>query len=153
MTAKRCWRRDDQGVTAVEFALLLPLFLLLLLAIINFGMIYFNYSRIERGVFMAQKNLTEGTAFASVAELKAVVCREAGISCDAEGFVVEVTPLTATPMAQASDALVIKPGEPHLLRAVYPWSGVFPAGALSYIGLSNLESSSLQVGVFFYVKK
>lgn len=147
-------QRDDSGVTAVEFALLMPLFLLLVLAIIEFGTLYFNYSRIERGVFLAQKDLSEGRKFTSAIDLKTRVCEEAQVRCNIDGFILSLAPLTAKPSPQPQvDAFKLTPGQPHLLQVVYPWSGVFPEGALSYIGLSNLEKSNMQVGVFFHVKK
>lgn len=155
MNLVRRLQRDIRGVTAVEFSLLLPLFLLVLLAVLNFGIFYFYYSRIERGVFLAQKSLSEGVQFKSAEEVKTLVCEEAGIGCDGKTLLLEVMPLTSTPPADQisqKDKFEIKPGQTHVLRTVYPWSGLLPLGPMKYIGLEKLVNTNIQVGVFFYVK-
>ena len=43
-------RRDDRGATLVEFALIAPLFLLLLFGIIDFGMMLNDYQSLRQGV-------------------------------------------------------------------------------------------------------
>lgn len=150
------FRQDERGVTAVEVAITLPVFLLLLFAIIDFGLLYFNYSRVERGVFLAQKTLAEGKTFGGAAEMKKAVCEEAGIDCREGGFALEVKPLSATPGAASAtvkDGYEVKPGQVHVIRASYPWASLLPGSVMGYIGLDNLENRDIQVGVFFYVKK
>lgn len=41
--------RDDSGATAVEFALVLPIFVVLVFGIISFGFLYTNWTALEGG--------------------------------------------------------------------------------------------------------
>jgi len=43
-------RRDDQGASLVEFALILPLFALILFAIVDFGALFSSYTTMRGGV-------------------------------------------------------------------------------------------------------
>lgn len=146
--------RRDEGATAIEFAILLPPFLVLMLAILDLGLVYFANSRIERGVFAAQN----AVAYAanrpeSAKDVKALVCTQAWIDCNKKGFVVEVVPLTAnSPSAKRpqADAYEIQPGQPHILRVAYPWSNILPTPLLKYVGLGKLAVRDIQVGIFFH---
>lgn len=147
--------KDRRGTTAIEFAILAPVFLILMLAIVDFGLLYQSNSHIERSVFLAQKKLSEGWKPEEYSAVKDMICKEAGISCEADGFKVEVVPLTSTspqPSATIADKLVLAPGQAHVIRVNYPWSGVFPKNLFSTVGLEELLTRSINVGVFFHVK-
>ncbi len=146
---------DRRGTTAIEFASLAPVFIFLMLAIVDFGMLYHSTSRIERGVFLAQKKLSEGWKPEGFATVKEMICKESGISCQAETFQVEVVPLTATspePSAPVADKLALAAGQAHMIRVNYPWSGVFPKKLFSTVGLEKILTQSISVGVFFHVR-
>ena len=59
-TVRHGFCRDRRGATAIEFAILAPIFIFLMLAIVDFGLLYYANSRVERGVFLAEKKLSEG---------------------------------------------------------------------------------------------
>lgn len=154
----QAWRRisaDRRGTTAIEFASLAPVFIFLMLAIVDFGLLYYSNSRIERSVFLAQKKLSEGWKPESFARVKEMICKEADIQCQADGFRLEVVPLTATsplPSAEITDKLDLVPGQAHMIRVNYPWSGVFPSAVFNTVGLKDIATESIKVGVFFHVR-
>lgn len=146
--------RNEDGVTAVEFAILLPPFLMLMLAIMDLGLVYFANSRIERGVFTAQQTIAQAaTRPDNINAVRGLICQEAWIDCNKKGFVVEVVPLTASsPQSPRppADAYDIAPGQPHIIRVLYPWNNLLPTSLLQFVGLERLARRDIQVGVFFH---
>lgn len=55
MVATIPFRRDDRGSVLVEFAVVLPLFLILLFAVIDFGQIYLRWILAEKGTELAAR--------------------------------------------------------------------------------------------------
>ena len=146
---------DKSGATAIEFAILVPVFILFLLAIIDFGILYFTNSRLERGVFIAEMKLSEGWKPETHDMLRQLICREADINCGEKGFHVQVAPLTANsplPSSPVTDSTKLVPGQAHVIRIVYPWSGVFPVGMLTAVGMQDLLTKTISPGFFFHVK-
>ena len=147
--------RDRRGATAIEFAFLAPVFILLMLAIVDFGLLYFENSRAERGAFLVQKQMSEGWKPENIQRLKSTFCTEADVDCGMDALKFEVVPLTATsPLISIppADNLKLVPGQTHIIRIVYPWSGLLPSGLFSYIGLEAIMTKSINVGLFFHVK-
>lgn len=54
---RRC-RRDERGASLVEFALVLPVFALLLFGLIDFGLIFGSYITMRNGVEASARNAT-----------------------------------------------------------------------------------------------
>lgn len=54
-------RRDERGASLVEFALILPLFSLLLFGLIDFGLVFGGYITMQNGVSAAARDASVGT--------------------------------------------------------------------------------------------
>lgn len=149
--------RNSKAATAVEYALLAPLFIALLFAVIQFGILYYTNSRLERSVFVAQKMLAvKAGRPESAAAVKGLICKNASLDCGQNGFFAEVVPLTATtpsPQPLAADGYSLTPKKTHILRAVYPWENPIPAAVLKLLGLEKLSRLDLQAAVFFYIEE
>jgi Flp pilus assembly protein TadG len=81
------WARDASGATAVEFALVVGPFLLLLTGIMAVGLQFFTIHSLEHGVTAAARKLKTGEAQKAgqtFADFRQLVCTEAGslIPCD-----------------------------------------------------------------------
>lgn len=87
----RAFRRNRKGATAVEFAMIAPLFLGSLFAIMETGTLYLKTTALEAGVEEAKRvTMTgqvagAGNASAQLAKFKSAFCDQAGwiIPCDA----------------------------------------------------------------------
>ena len=55
MRPDRCLPRDESGAVLVEFALVLPLFLVLLFSVVDFGQIYFRWILAEKATHIASR--------------------------------------------------------------------------------------------------
>ena len=55
------WRREEDGANAVEFVILLPIMLLLLVGVVNGGRIYWNYQSAVAGVRDAARYIARAT--------------------------------------------------------------------------------------------
>lgn len=58
----RALRRDCSGVTAVEFALVAPMFLYLLMGIIEVSMLFFTTTMVDRAMYDASRLIRTGQA-------------------------------------------------------------------------------------------
>lgn len=56
------WRRDERGVTALEFAMLAPVFFLLVTAMIEVALIIFSNSTLRNGTHQAARMVRVGAA-------------------------------------------------------------------------------------------
>ncbi|WP_235851883.1 TadE/TadG family type IV pilus assembly protein [Litorivita pollutaquae] len=73
------FRRREDGTATLEFAIMFPMFVFMLLSGVEIGMINFRHSLLERGLDMAVRDLRIGPTFApSHGELKESVCTYAG---------------------------------------------------------------------------
>lgn len=71
------WRRDEKGVTAIEFAMVAPPFLMLLYGIIGVGLYFFTTFTLENAVEQAARLIRTGQAQSSgmtAAQFKQTVC-------------------------------------------------------------------------------
>ena len=145
---------DDKGVTAIEFALIAPLFFALIFAVIEFGMLYHTNSQLERAAFTAQKKLVFKNGRPESAEaVRSHICEQAALDCKEAKLVVQVAPLTATQPAAGAltkDSFAFAPGKPNVVRVSYPWPNPVPAGVLSILGLEDLQTINLQAAIFFH---
>jgi Flp pilus assembly protein TadG len=109
----RRFRHDQQGTTMVEFALVLPIFLLLLFALIDFGRLGFEYVMADKGMQLAarlavarppacagvlQTNIRGAVAQGAVPPYYGTNCRAGGTVC--------ANPGTITCVGAASNATV-----------------------------------------------
>lgn len=139
----RCFRRDRRGATAVEFAMIAPLFLGSFFAIMETGTLYLRATAIEAGVEEAKRvTMTgqvagAGAGAAQLALFKKAFCDQAGwiISCDAVKFDVRAfTTFGAAAMPNPvsggvfnSGSLQFNPGKPCeivVVRAYYEVSSI-----------------------------
>ena len=76
------FRRHDRGAVTVEFALIVPVFLLLILAIVEFGVRYQRHAEFSNEAFIAARNMSinNSTAQASAAASAAGMPGTASIS-------------------------------------------------------------------------
>jgi len=56
----RRWLKDESGAVVVDFAIMLPVFLMLMLSSVEMGMMTFRQTMLERGLDMAVRNLRLG---------------------------------------------------------------------------------------------
>ena len=95
--AKRSFARDESGTTLVEFAIVMPLFLLILFGLIDFGRMGFEYVMANKAVQLATRvavtrlpacagvvtTNTRGTAVFSVPPIFGTDCRAGANICAA----------------------------------------------------------------------
>jgi Flp pilus assembly protein TadG len=102
--------RDDTGQTMVEFALILPMLVVLLFAIVQFGIIYNHYvtltDAVRAGARKAVVSRYLGPSAAQAACVNAVQSSASGLS---------TPPLTTTCTSSWN------PGEDVVVTATYPW--------------------------------
>ena len=137
----RRYRKSESGVTAIEFAIVAPPFLALMLAIFEVGIMLFSEYVIQHGVSIAARMIRTGevqTANMTVSEFKALVCGKlAGyLDCDTN-LKVDVRkfadfdtvslppPLDANGDFSAQIGGTYEPGDPYevvVVRVYYAWS-------------------------------
>ena len=145
---------DRRGLSAIEFAMLAPVFIVFMLTIIDNGVYYYVNSQFETAVFRAQEALNSAATRPTSAQgVKAIICAKAPmISCSKANFFVEVGPLTAT-QPQSSlptgDSFSVSPNKPNMIRAVYPWTNILPVDVLAKFGVP-ISINTMSAGVFFY---
>lgn len=104
--AARRFARDDSGVAAIEFAILLPVVLALAFSIFEAGWIMAQSVMLDRAVSRSSRALQIGDRSISYADLKRSICREAVILRDCESALrVEMTAINTVsdfPTSQAS---------------------------------------------------
>ncbi len=75
-------RRDDEGTTAIEFALVATPFLMFVFALIGCSMYFFTMSSIEKGMDQASRLIRTGQAATeqlTVAQFRQAICNGAGV--------------------------------------------------------------------------
>jgi Flp pilus assembly protein TadG len=92
----RIWnRRRADGSVAVEFAMIAPIFFLLLMAIVETGMVFFAASTLENGMETAARMIRTGqvqAAGTSQSAFRQIVCDniDTFMSCDASKLHIDV---------------------------------------------------------------
>ena len=91
----RGWLGDETGSVVVEFAIMLPVFLIFLLSSVEMGMMTFRQTMMERGLDMAVRDLRMGLGGAPThASVKPSVCKYAGFLPDcANSLRLEMQPM------------------------------------------------------------
>jgi Flp pilus assembly protein TadG len=134
VTALRRLRRDSRGVTAVEFALVLPVILTLLLLVLEVSTLFLAQSLLEsaalRGARLGSTGWTESDRSREQTVREYVASQAIGLLVPAN--------LTVTPKAYADFAAIDTtpaasvpvsfgaPGQVVVYTFTYPWRGVTP---------------------------
>ncbi|MEM9106676.1 MAG: TadE/TadG family type IV pilus assembly protein [Pseudomonadota bacterium] len=105
--------RDKRGVTAVEFALLAPVFFAMILSLFEIGILFTRIAMVDHAVNVVSKlvytgKVTEGVAAGtySQSDIEAAVCDVTGVvipNCESE-ITVELTEIAALSSLPESDA-------------------------------------------------
>ncbi len=106
--------RDERGVTAIEFALVLGPFLTLLFGIISVGFYFFSMFSLEHAIEVASRQIRIGAAPPAAATFKTAVCANlpAYMVCSGEGDKIRINVQNSTNYtASAADCLDTGTGE------------------------------------------
>jgi len=141
----RRFRGDERGTAAVEFAIMLPIYLTLFLSAVEMGMMTLRQTMMERGVDLAVRDLRIGTDTAlQHDELRDLICEYAGILPDCSNALqlelrsmnLRTTGLNLASQADCVDrsepvnpVLAFTPGarnEMMVMRACLKMSPIFP---------------------------
>ena len=156
------FRGEDKGTASVEFVLVFPVFLSLMLMSIELGFVTLRHTLLERGLDMAVRDIRLGTGTAPQHDqIKQMVCDYAGFikNCD-QNLRLEMSPtdlraysgLDSTPDC-TDKAEPTKPlrGFKHgtqnqlmLLRACYRYEPFFPD---DFLGKALVQDSSGQASI------
>jgi Flp pilus assembly protein TadG len=121
-------RRRDHGQSLVEFSLVLPLLLLLIMGVVDVSRIYFAYLTLEEAVQEGATYATQVTTQPPAVRNPAIVARVQGSSNHAE-----VTGATvATPVCTNATITV---------SATYPLPPITPVGSALFGGATMLSAT------------
>ena len=124
-SASRCWHNED-GVTAIEFAMIGPLFFLLLGSIMETGIMLFSEYSLQTSVQSAARMVRTGQAQEqqlTAAQFKNAICETAEIVMDCAGGVTVY-------MVSAANFTALEAAVPSYLNIGNSYGG--PAGPTSY---------------------
>lgn len=153
----RRWNlRRAEGHAAVEFALIAPVFFVLLMAIVETGMVYFAESTLENGIETAARMIRTGQVQSgnmTQTQFRQIVCDNiiTFMSCDASKLQIDVRAFagfggSSYPAALdtngnlRSDLNAYQPGaacQVVLVRAFYKWTLFTPIFAQYFSNLSD----------------
>jgi len=148
-TLARCfaWRdpralgRDRSGANAVEFALIAPLLLMLLMAIIQFSIALNNYIELTEAVRTGARNLAISRAMASATPYTTTVSNIKSSAGNLTGSSITITMsvngTACTDDSSCATALSNAAGETATVTATYPCN-------LTVMGINFSPSCSLQ---------
>ncbi len=147
----RRFRKDEEGNASVEFFIIIPVFIMLMLMSIELGFITMRHTLLERGLDMAVREIRLGTGEpSSHEEIKDFICDEAGfiLNCKTE-LRLEMKPVDLRAYSaldeeakciensQPVDPAVLKKdfvfggvNELMILRACYRYDPIFPEALL-----------------------
>ena len=133
----RCWplqaasagqrfRHDDRGVTAIEFAMLMPLFCMIMFLIFQFGYRYYYISILHEQTFaLGQTIIDKSSRPANLAAAKTILTNNLssayGLTASSYTlYVGQVTATSPTVSTPAADYYSPQSSVPVLIRVVYP---------------------------------
>ncbi len=124
---------DCGGAAAIEFALLGPALIFLLLTVIQLGISYMQTSAVQSGAFLLARSIQDGAARpAGAASARAIVLNTNMLMQQSGDVVVSVTPLPgsvmgAMPPAPSADSFYAPgPGEVVLVRVIAKRTNLLP---------------------------
>lgn len=160
-----CLKRDESGSASVEFVLVVPVFISLMLMSIELGFITLRQTMLERGLDIAVREVRLGTGQpGSHAEIKQLVCDSAGFILDCENNLrLEMrsadlrsynsmnTDVLCTDKAEEVDPITLEdgmefgtPNELMLMRACYKYDPFFPD---DFLGNALVKDTSGQARI------
>ncbi|MCF3593326.1 pilus assembly protein [Rhodobacteraceae bacterium LMO-12] len=157
--ALRQWWKGESGSATVEFAIMFPFYITLLLSSVELGMVHFRHSMLERGLDMAVRDIRLGTGTnPSHDDIKDAICEYAGVlpQCDAnlrlEMILVDPRDYVAPPASadcidhseESNPMRSFEHGgsnELMMLRACYVFSPIFPTAGLGYQMAENSDGA------------
>lgn len=137
-------KKDESGNASVEFFIVFPVFIIMMLMSIELGFVTLRHTMLERGMDMAVREIRLGTGTAPQHdEIKQLVCDGAGFilncetqlrlemrSADIRNFGALDTTADCTDVAEPSKPVrEFTPGQQNelmLLRACYKYDPIFP---------------------------
>jgi Flp pilus assembly protein TadG len=130
--------KDERGASTVEFALVLPVFLLLLFALVDFGLVFSGYTTMRSGVSASARlaSLDEYTYSGSA------TC-SGGPNTDTEDMV-------CTTMSEMGKILAIVPGSIEVGICFTPYTGTGGAGSCAAEGSSTTGTQSTPTSTLYY---
>ena len=115
---KRCFTRDQDGMIAVEFAFILPIFLVLAFAVVEFGLIFFTYNAAGHASWDVTRQLATNQITTSQASAAAIAELPSWVQSSA----------TVTPSSSSTD-----PNTNHFTVTVsFPATAATPTKMLSW---------------------
>lgn len=152
----RRFRRDRDGATAVEFALIAGPFFALILAILEVSMVFFTSAVVEDAVLQAARDIRTGriqNANATEADFRSAICARLGAVADCGGLSVDVRVFEDFSSVALPDPVsngdfddsgfTFEPGDPGevvVVRAFYPKQLYTPSLA---VGLANMDGNKV----------
>lgn len=149
-------RRRAEGTAAIEFALIAPVFFMLLMAILETGMVYFANSALENGLEIAARMIRTGQVQSgnmTQAQFRQIVCDNviSFMSCDASHLYIDVRAFNGFGGSSFPAALDangnLNPNlnqfqvgtscQVVLVRAFYAWELFTPVFAYYYANMGN----------------
>lgn len=158
----RRFRRDQTGNATMEFVLIVPLYMGLMVMSVELGMITLRNTLLERGLDIAVREVRLGTGTAPAHDdIKRLVCENALMirGCESNlrlemrpGNIRDFTALDATPDCtdRSEDSNPVRqftPGQENqlmLMRACIKYDPLFPSG---FMGSALTKDSSGQVAI------
>lgn len=125
------WSSDDRGATAVEFAIVLPVFLTLMFGVFQFGWAQHRLSSVRHALETASRRLVIDPSLTE-AQITQIVQGELALTADPNVTVdLELTPVPGGRLAEITGRYVGNIGIPGL--ATYPlnWSTSVSAALVS----------------------
>lgn len=147
--------KEQKGMAAVEFALVAPVFLLILFAIIEVGLFFFAQQVMEQATFLASRQILTGqaqTAGLTQTQFRNLVCTNAGAFFTCANIVVDVQTYSTYASANTSRLVNSSTGNVNssgatysagtsgsivVVRAAYEWPTIVPTLGLSFADLTD----------------
>lgn len=160
------FRRANQGVAAVEFAIIAIPFFLLLYAVIDTSLVYFATQTLENGVSAAARQIKTGQAQAASmtsAQFRTIICNQISmlLKCDAH-LAIDVRRFTSFSNVNLPAALdgngnltgnyqfnMGSAGDIIVVRAFYAWPVLTPSFGAT---LTNMSGNSRLLTAAFAFK-
>jgi Flp pilus assembly protein TadG len=127
---------DERGASTVEFALILPVFALLLFALVDFGMVFSGYTTMRSGVSASARlaSLNEYTYSGSA-------------SCSGN---TDTDQMVCTTMSEMGKILAIVPGSIEVGICFTPYTGTGGAGSCAAESSSTTGTQSTPTSTTYY---
>ena len=171
----RRFRKEEDGNASVEFFIVFPTFIMLMLMSIELGFITMRHTLLERGLDIAVRQIRLGTGEpSSHAEIKTVICDSAAFILNCESQLrLEMKPLDlragpaeldgpilCTENAEPVDPAVIKKdfefggvNELMVLRACYRYDPIFPEDMLGQALVKDAHGQAAIVSMTAFVQE